>query len=1141
MSERSERSLRANARAMGPLDGVAIKRALFAVAALAIGCNSTTINTPIRTFDRPSDVALTCVLFDPSTANRVWTPLPLEDCNPDTLQNPDVAGALTKPDPLDLTGTTVYMPELRAWVTNSARGELAAVDVQRERIADLSARVPGFGFIPVGSLPEHVRTTHDGCAAITSNTDSCDLSLVDTATALNLPLEAEREALGDAAATTLRIPQSAIDNVTQRLQIRVDLGSGKRRVLSARPSWIELAPESLDAKSGFTKGQPGQCSGGDYSVWVALPGCQIVVDAHVAGGEALVTRAVRVTKGGAEVVSDLTTLSCPDECGSDFGQGVSADLAAPPPVTDGGAARLPQDQEFPAALALDTQATSSGVSARLFIGQSAAESLYVVPISVTRSTDPATGAVSNQQISTGAPRTITLEKGAQGVSVLRVSPRSQAGTFLYAVARDSSVRVVDLDRETECETNPDPRYLQAEPPVDPAPDARRLGCFPLGDPSTPPRSPLVGTPGIVLPNGALPRDVSFIHLDIPPPNPDPQIAPPIAGPTLLVGDFAWIIGSDGRASVVNVHDACPAPNFQLVDPNNPTAPPASFTPACDLTNAAELRRRMSLDPGVVGSAQNTVVSQVTFPGRPSPLELERMAHRLRAANARFLQPQNCGDVNGAPRIADESPGLNETRTIAGQTISENPDGGVDTHPHLVSEVLPPSTLSNACAAATRRSIGVFDPDHIHNETWTLAWEGLIPGTQRTTGAAGKRDASVFTDTGGQWCARGVLAGDELQLNGCKSDSDCDYLQYCARDASAPSTVTTGLCLDRSDPTGKVSDATFQKQLATACTPLLRAVRQYRVLSAKQGVVLDGQTTDALTLGEIYSPSQLDVRCDADPTVCNQVFDEPLDEQGNPLLDPSGQQVKLTTTCLKDADGGKHCLRACTPNATDNTGALTADAMCAPDFQCLPSRFGDNRCMRAPLNEGLFTNCLKELQPYELHSRNAFLVSGSLTGLLSDEVVGPGGECQPATGSPYARLRQARIPVAAQLAACPSANLFDPLPGTFASSLCELPAMDTTRVVHFENPYFAIALGLPGFTLPPGFTLTFQVVGGGLALQTVLAVDATAQSPRAVVTAPDRQTVFVVDEGKATAATGLRGQLLRLSSSTQSIDHTFQVR
>ena len=45
----------------------------------------------------------------------------------------------------------------------------------------------------------------------------------------------------------------------------------------------------------------------------------------------------------------------------------------------------------------------------------------------------------------------------------------------------------------------------------------------------------------------------------------------------------------------------------------------------------------------------------------------------------------------------------------------------------------------------------------------------------------------------------------------------------------------------------------------------------------------------------------------------------------------------------------------------------------------------------------------------------------------------------------------------------------------------------------------------------------------------------------MVTGPDLQTVFVVDEGKGSASTALRGQLLRLVSFVQICDPAFQVR
>jgi hypothetical protein len=101
-------------------------------------------------------------------------------------------------------------------------------------------------------------------------------------------------------------------------------------------------------------------------------------------------------------------------------------------------------------------------------------------------------------------------------------------------------------------------------------------------------------------------------------------------------------------------------------------------------------------------------------------------------------------------------------------------------------------------------------------------------------------------------------------------------------------------------------------------------------------------------------------------------------------------------------------------------------------------------------------------------------------------------------------------------------------------------------VHFENQIFNIALQIPVLAtrplIPPdGTAVAFTVTGGGNPLVSLLGVDVQAQQPRSVAVGPDGQTIYVVDEGKASTATGLRGQLLRLFSSSQSVDTTFVVR
>ena len=64
-----------------------------------------------------------------------------------------------------------------------------------------------------------------------------------------------------------------------------------------------------------------------------------------------------------------------------------------------------------------------GSLGRLFIGDRVGERLTILPFDVTSG-------------ELGPPRAVQLDPGALGVSVVRVSPRSEAGKFLYAVARD---------------------------------------------------------------------------------------------------------------------------------------------------------------------------------------------------------------------------------------------------------------------------------------------------------------------------------------------------------------------------------------------------------------------------------------------------------------------------------------------------------------------------------------------------------------------------------------------------------------------------------------------------------------------------------------------------------------------------------
>jgi len=1155
-------------------------RSVAAVVVAALGwvavsaCNQTTINTPLRSFDRPSDVALTCLQYFPNavtdaTPHGTYNVRPLADCEP--VRASQLAQVVQYPLPIDYIpplGPGNFTPFLVALVPQSARGELALVDTAQSRLVDLDPYTPGFGFAPVGKLPEHVRASKDGCWGITANSDSCDLSRVDVSTVIHSSLASLFPAELAAGAGN-----AALDGVVQ-MPLSVPTASGIPKILYARPSWIEMAPENdqggSPATHGYeTGGTAGQCTGGSHRAWVALPGCQLVVkvdlenlDKTPAGAPQgtkgpTIVQALRVDDKGVTEITDPSTIECPVECAGGNGNVASNDAGAPPPPTDMGANNLPTPPAFPATLAVDTESDVTGAAraGRLVIGDGYGERVDIVPF------DVASAAI-------GTPQSVSLQPDdnnllQRGVRTVRVGPRSPAGKFLYAVARDGSVRVIDLDRNVECETNPDPRWktptinLQQTPTrpstadqwsfMPSLPPPRSLGCFPLGDPSTPPRSVFATSPGIALPPGEIPSDVAFVHVDAPPGDINNTVAPVPASPGVLVGDFAWIITSDGKGTVVNIYDACPQPNQQ--DPN---AQPGNYTAVCDPRNV-----QISL---------STTVAQF---GHPQPRLLDLVSHQIRNGHPRFFLPASESDSTGEPRVPDNT---NPCGVAVPPTSPGIPDGGVpdgggcgsttSNLPSLYAEPVPPMLLP--VSPSETRVVYFVDPIHVHDETWVLSWEGVVAGSDRTVGApfvvAGNppttQDRAYLSDSGGAWCGRGVLAGDKVIFRGCTGDPECDQAAgfQCVHDPGAFVDVSQGMCLhigQNPDGTEDTVDSWAMK-----CGDILRTQRKFRILSAKQNTTVPGGTTspapttptpgtrtDLLELAEIYEPEFAPEETD----VCASDMD-----CAGITVAVQPDNIDKKTLCLPDADGKKRCILPCDLDPKMVAADPTVKE-CGVDFECAASAFGDTRCLRTPIGgPSHWQTCMPELQEYEVHVGNAFTVSGTSSGYLSNERTGTGGECEvPPQTISRVRLTQWRIPMTAP--ACPANVNASPLaesidPAVLPSNVCAVQAAGTgAALIHFENPVFNIVAQLPlgprGKPLvpPDGTAVSMAVTGGGNNLQSLLGVDVQAQQPRYVQVAPDGQTVYVVDEGKSSVATGLRGQLLRLFSPSQSIDPTFIVR
>jgi hypothetical protein len=1115
-------------------------------------CNQTTINTPLRSFDRPSDVALTCVQYRPDEYDADTRPhgtfevRPLADCEPVRSASLAINSPFAVPtDYIPPIGSNQpFAPSLVALVTQSARGELALVDTVQSKLIDTDPYTPGFGFLPVGQLPEHIRSSKDGCWAVTANSGSCDLSKIDVAGAVHSSLLSLFPT--ELASGTLNA------NGVSKLPLSVPTAGGKPKTLYARPSWIEMAPENDSGGKPSTHGyedldangkptHAGVCVGGDHRAWVALPGCQLVVKVHLEAdgiNTPSIEAALHVDQTGVTVVSDLSTLECPVECDGPHGDMGPVDAGPLPPPSDMGL-NLPQTQAWPSAIAVDVESDVAGAASagRIIIGDGFGERIDIVPFDIVAATF-------------GAPHSVTLDPGDNGllqpgVRVVRTGPRSEAGKFLYAVARDGSVRVIDLDRNAECETNPDPRWtgpgvnLQqtptSTPPLEltPLAQARALGCFPLGDPLTPRRSPLAHSPGIALAPGQLPVDVAFVHLDGPPQDPTGTSSPPAAAPGLLVGDFAWIITSDGRGSVVDIFDACPQPNQQALG-----AGPGSFTPGACL-------------PQNIAVSLSDTVKQF---GHPQPLLLDRVSHRIRNGHPRFFLPNAESDNTGQARVTDST---HPCAVAVPATSPGVPDGGVPDAggcgstagnlPSLYGELVPPELMPYPNES---RSIYFIDPDHVRIETWVLTWEGVLPGTSRAlgfpfllAGADPTQNGAYLTDSGGAWCGRGVRGGDKLVFTGCSVDSECDQSAgyQCVRDPGAFLDVTQGMCL----PVDTLRTTDFWSQ---TCGKLLRSQRKYRVLHARQSQPIPngGGTSDILTLGEIYEPEYAEQTHTCTATSdCSDI--KVVAQVGGATID---------TTCLQDADGVHRCLLPCAGK----------DDTCGADFECALSQFGDLRCMRAPIgatgdptdpknpprvDPTYWQTCMPEAQEYEIHSGDSFTVSGTASGYLSSETVDPTtGECiLPSLTQETARLTQWRVPLTAD--PCPANVNAQPLVASIDPSLqtnvCSVKTTAGVRLIHFENPIFNIVAELPlslanqPIVPPDGTSVSFDVTGGGTTLIAQLGVDVQAQQPRSALVGPDGQTVYVVDEGKSPSGAGLRGQLLRLFSASQSVDTTFVVR
>jgi hypothetical protein len=502
--------------------------AAVVLAGLLGACSATPTVIPARNLERPSDMGFVCLAVDQS---GVLSGQPMCLCHPPGQKDPAIQ--VTNSSPRQL-GTF-------ALVTNTARGELAAVDLDKGRLIDLDPSVFGFNMLPVGSMPESLSASYDGCWVATANRNSCDLNLVDPSSLL--------ASLFKVADGT--VPRSAV-GADPAVRVTPQTASG--RPLHASPKEIAfLLPDQARGLCQAAAEQPRPaCQPAALTHPLALvtfPSCDLVALLDMSSGK--IQDSVYIGPQGAIPAGKEPT--CPADCSPESTTGEE-----PPIDQDGGEIASASDGGIGDGSASSLGSLKVGAlallpdSSRVYVGASAADDFIAA-------LDIVSGAFSIP--SDGGK--IALERGAIGIDHLRLSVDpfkltlendkvidSQGsflegrGKFLYAFARDGSVRVVNVgDRpEQECDVN-----------AQPGPGApTNTPCFPVNPRTLETRKPLAQGPGIRIPSlpvrtaaPPIARDIAVVDLPV-------SLAGINKNPQALAGKFAFLLASNDTVYILNL-------------------------------------------------------------------------------------------------------------------------------------------------------------------------------------------------------------------------------------------------------------------------------------------------------------------------------------------------------------------------------------------------------------------------------------------------------------------------------------------------------------------------------------------------------------------------------------------------------------
>ncbi len=141
-------------KALRPILGAALGACAVVLGAMAgtASCAQSAANVPVRTFERAQRVDVVCM--------RVFAPDPQNPALQIPIKAEPQPQAKCAPVPAGVDGSSLAY-HLYALVTQTARGEVAAVDLTAGYVIDGDRSTPGINFIPVGALPTDVAVAPD--------------------------------------------------------------------------------------------------------------------------------------------------------------------------------------------------------------------------------------------------------------------------------------------------------------------------------------------------------------------------------------------------------------------------------------------------------------------------------------------------------------------------------------------------------------------------------------------------------------------------------------------------------------------------------------------------------------------------------------------------------------------------------------------------------------------------------------------------------------------------------------------------------------------------------------------------------------------------------------------------------------------